>query len=68
VPLITLQENESERPHGQPFEGKSHHSINNVIRAMYDKLLQEGMEPDKAKSRIANIEPFNFYLEYIEKL
>jgi hypothetical protein len=68
VPLITLQENESERPHGQPFEGKNHCIVLEVMSKMYHSLIEEGLEPEQAKERIATIEPFNFYLEYLENL
>jgi hypothetical protein len=68
IPLITLQENESEAPHGIPFEGKNHDCILDVIRTMYSSLITEGFLPEQAKARIANIEPFNFYLEYLLKI
>lgn len=68
VPLITLQESENEKPHGQPFEGKNHEAIISVMQTMYTKLLSEGQSKEQAKSRISNTEPFNFYLEYLEQL
>lgn len=68
VPLITLQENENQKQHGQPFEGKNHEVVREVLKTMYKNLIEEGLQPDQAKSRIANIEPFNFYLEYLEHL
>ncbi len=68
VPLITLQENENERPHGYPFEGKNHDVVFEVMKTMYRNLIDQGVQPEQAKTRIANIEPFNFYLEYIEYL
>ncbi|HRT84115.1 MAG TPA: ATP-binding protein [Bacteroidales bacterium] len=68
VPLITLQENENEKPHGQPFEGTNHDVVLDVMKTMYDRLVAEGIQPEEAKARIANIEPFNFYLEYLEQL
>lgn len=68
VPLITLQENENERPHGQPFEGKNHENVIDVMKTMYKSLIAEGLPPEHARARIANIEPFNFYLEYLEHL
>ena len=42
VPLITLQENENEKPHGQPFEGKNHDTIIDIMKTMYDKLIADG--------------------------
>ncbi len=68
VPLITLQENENEKPHGQPFEGKNHDAIRETIIAMYNNLISQGKSNEQAKSLIMNIEPFNFYPEYIEHL
>jgi len=68
VPLITLHENENERPHGQPFEGKNHHVVLEAMTKMYKKLIAEGLQPEQAKARIANMEPFNFYPEYLESI
>lgn len=68
VPLITLQENENELPHGQPFEGKDQQVVLEVMKIMYENMISEGVEPEQAKARIANIEPFNFYLEFLEQL
>jgi len=66
VPLITFQENENERPHGQPFEGKNHDVVLKVMKRIYVNLIAEGLQPEEAKVRIANMEPFNFYPEYLE--
>lgn len=68
VPLITLQESENEKPHGQPFEGINHSSVQETIRDIFNSYIRTGLSPDKAKARIINIEPFNFYPEYIETL
>jgi hypothetical protein len=68
VPLITLQENENEKPHGQPFEGADHEAIRNIMKAMYHNLIMSGKTDEQAKSRILNIEPFNFFPEYMEQL
>ncbi|HAE87147.1 TPA: ATP-binding protein [Candidatus Marinimicrobia bacterium] len=68
VPLITLQENENERPHGQPFEGTNHDVVCEVMKKMYENLIAEGLQPEQAKARIANMEPFNFYPEYLESI
>ncbi len=68
VPLITLQENENEKPHGQPFEGMNHDVVLAVMKTMYENLTAEGLQPEQAKARIANTEPFNFYLEYLENI
>lgn len=68
VPLITLQENENERPHGQPFEGKDHHPILDTMTTMFRNLISQGKTVEHAKALILNIEPFNFYPEYLESL
>ena len=68
IPLITLQESENEKPHGQPFEGKEHDAIITAISAIYENLRKEGRTEEQAKALIMNIEPFNFYPEYIEYL
>ena len=66
VPLITLQESENEKPHGQPFEGSDHGAIKETIQSLYKGFISSGLGVEKAKARILNTEPFNFYPEYIE--
>ena len=68
VPLITLQESTDEKPHGQPFEGTNHDAIRDTMKAMYEQLIIKGKTDEQAKSYILNIEPFNFYPEYIEHI
>ncbi|VVB54855.1 Histidine kinase-, DNA gyrase B-, and HSP90-like ATPase [uncultured archaeon] len=68
VPLITLQENENILPHGQPFEGKDHDAVRNAMKTMYQNLIMNGKTDEQAKLFILNIEPFNFYPQYIEQL
>ena len=68
VPLITLQENENEKPHGQPFEGIDHNAIKETMQKLYDGFVSGGLSLEKAKARILNTEPYNFYPEYIEFL
>lgn len=68
VPLITLQESENERPHGQPFEGIDHHAIKETMQKLYNGFVSNGLSIEKAKARILNTEPYNFYPEYIEFL
>lgn len=66
VPLITLQESENEKPHGQPFEGIDHNAIKETMQKLFDSYLSSGLSIEKAKARILNTEPFNYYPEYIE--
>ncbi len=68
VPLITLQENENKKPHGYPFEGADHEAIRDIMKTMYHNLIKNGKTDEQAKSRILNIEPFNFFPEYLEHL
>ena len=66
VPLITLQESENEKPHGQPFEGLDHNTIKVNMQLLFNHYLQNGLTVENAKVRVLNIEPFNVYPEYIE--
>lgn len=66
VPLITLQESENEKPHGQPFEGIDHNAIKETMQKLFNNYVSSGFTTEKAKARILNTEPFNFYPEYIE--
>jgi hypothetical protein len=68
VPLITLQESENEKPHGQPFEGIDHLAIKETMQKLYNSYVLNGLSIEKAKARILNTEPFNFYPEYLEFL
>lgn len=68
VPLITLQESENEKPHGQPFEGIDHNAIKETMQNLFKGFLASGLSIEKAKARILNTEPYNFYPEYIEFL
>lgn len=68
VPLITLQESESEIPHGQPFEGTDHTAIKETMKKLFCKYISQGLTIDRAKARILNTEPYNTYPEYIKYL
>lgn len=68
VPLISLHENENEIPHSLPFENKDHENVLRIMEVMYESLISGGLSHEQAKSRIINIEPFNFYPEYLELL
>ncbi|MDO6809885.1 ATP-binding protein [Zobellia galactanivorans] len=68
VPLITLQESENEKPHGQPFEGIDHKAIKETMQRLFNGFVSSGLSKEKAKARILNTEPYNFYPEYIEFL
>lgn len=66
VPLITLQESENEKPYGQPFEGIDHIAMKDTMQKLFNSFIEAGLSIDKAKARVLNTEPFNFYPEYIE--
>ena len=68
VPLITLQENENESPHGKPFEGANHDQLIETIKMLYIKFTEQGMNTKRAQARLLNTEPFSFYPEYIQHL
>ena len=68
VPLITLQESENEKPHGQPFEGIDHYAIKETMQKLFNGFVSNGLSIEKAKARVLNTEPYNFYPEYIEFL
>ena len=68
VPLITLQESENDKPHGQPFEGIDHNSMKETMLKLFKNYVENGFSMEKAKARILNTEPFNFYPEYLEFL
>ncbi|WP_323028202.1 ATP-binding protein [Gelidibacter japonicus] len=68
VPLITLQESENEKPHGQPFEGIDHNAIKETMQKLFNGFVANGLSFERAKARILNTEPYNFYPQYIEYL
>jgi len=68
VPLIMIRENETDVIHGKPFEGANHDLVWEIMKAMYVQMINNGYSCEDAKAKIANIEPFDSYLEYIERL
>jgi hypothetical protein len=70
VPLIMVKENENQDDlqQGKPFENEPSDLLIHVMRDMYKALCADGFSPALAKARISNIEPFDFYLEQIERL
>ncbi len=68
ISLITLQESEDEKPSGRPFEGKDQEVIIDTMKKMYESLINNGKTDEQAKSIIHNIEPFNFFPEYLDLL
>lgn len=68
VPLIMIRENETELVHGKPFEGTSHDPVLRIMKDMFRQMIENGYSTKDAKARIANTEPFDSYLEYLEHL
>ncbi|MBO8093648.1 MAG: ATP-binding protein [Prosthecochloris sp.] len=68
VPLMTLRENENENPLGRPYEATGSDAVLSAMRLMFQNMVTDGISSDLAKARIAGIEPFNLYTEYLERL
>lgn len=68
VPLIALRENENEYPLGQPYEGTGTTAVHEAMKLIYRNMISEGIPANMAKARIAGIEPFNLYPDYLEDL
>jgi hypothetical protein len=70
VPLIMVRENENadDIQQGKPFEGETSKLLIQVMHDIYRRFIHEGLSDKEAKSRLANIEPFDSYLEHIERL
>ncbi len=68
VPLIMISENQNEISSGKPFEGINHDPILRIMKEMYKQMINNGYSSKDAKARIANIEPFDSYVEYLEQL
>ena len=68
VPTKSIYIKESEEPEaqGKPFEGTDQTSIRNVMKAMYDSLINKGKTDEQAKAIIVNIEPFNHFTHFLE--
>lgn len=66
IPLITLQESEDLKPSGQPFEGKDQEIIIETMKKIYKSLISNGKTVEQSKRIIMNIEPFNYYPQYLD--
>lgn len=65
---IFIKESETPELQGKPFEGVDHKIIRNTMQAMYSNLLSQGKTDEQAKSIIANIEPFDNFVHFLEFL
>ena len=70
VPLIMIRENENSDAiqQGKPFEGESNKILIYAMNDIFKRFLSDGLSSKEAKARLSNIEPFDSYLEYIERL
>lgn len=63
---IFIEQNEREEDFIQPFENKTEELIQKMQK-IYDKLIEMGVTPEKAKAQLASTEPFNSRPELIEE-
>ena len=70
IPTKSIYIKEAEEPEaqGKPFEGVKHDEIRKLMKQVYDSLIAQGKGDEDAKSIILNLEPFNYYPEYIANL
>lgn len=68
VPLISLQESESDKVHGKPFESKNHDVIKRTMQIMYQNLISSGRTHSQSCTSILATEPFDSFAEYLELL
>jgi hypothetical protein len=70
VPLIMVRENENvdDIQQGQPFEAETSKVLIQAINDIYKRFILDGLSDKEAKARLVNIEPFDSYPEFIERL
>lgn len=68
APMITLDHSEHEERIGQPFEGLDGQVIVDAARPLFVTLLMEGLSPEEAGGRLAQVEPFTLYPELVRVL
>ena len=70
IPTKSIYIKEAEEPEaqGKPFQGVKHDEIRKLMKQIYDSLIAQGNKDAEAKSVIINLEPFNYYPEYVENL
>lgn len=65
---IFIKESEVPELQGKPFEGIDQEIIRNTMQAMYSNLIEQGKTDEQSKAIIANIEPFNNFVHFLEFL
>lgn len=70
IPTKSIYIKEAEEPEaqGKPFEGVKHDEIRKLMQQVYESLIVQGKTDEDAKSIILNLDPFNYYPEYIANL
>ena len=68
VPLITIRESEQPEMQSDPFEAVDHSLIINMMRILFQSLVQQNKTENEARSIILNMEPFDKYPQYIEQI
>lgn len=70
IPTKSIYIKEAEEPEaqGKPFEGVKHDEVFKLMKNLFDAQINSGRTPDEAKAMVLNIEPFNYYPEYIVNL
>lgn len=70
IPVKSIYIKEAEEPgaQGKPFEGIKHDDIWTLMKNIFNSLTKQGKTKEEAKAVIINLEPFNYYPEYIENL
>lgn len=66
VPLILMTDEETRDKHAMPFENAHKGDFRTVIIEVYKALLRSDLTPLEARNRIAVMEPFINYTEYVE--
>lgn len=70
IPVKSIYIKEAEEPEaqGRPFEGSDNIEILNMMKRIYEGLIEQGKSIEEAKTIIVNLEPFNLYPEYLPNL
>lgn len=70
IPVKSIYIKEAEEPEsqGKPFDGINHDEIRNLMKNIFDSLINQGKTIEEARGVIINLEPFNHYPEYVANL
>lgn len=68
VPLLAITNSEHQDKHGLPFEDASVREIAELLRRVYDAMLESKIARATAVERLRVMEPFDRFPELIESL